>query len=285
MDNPIALIGCGPAGSACAVQLKRSGLEPVVYEHQEAGGTIRMAHLVENYPGFPGGITGESLASLFRASLEEWGVSIIRKKVESLSQRGDVFSVSTADAAADYRCIVVATGTRPRKLGGISVDPRVQGKIMYDVLAVKESGFGKVGILGGGDVAMDYAIHLSVKSEVHVFHRSGEPAALPLLTDRAREAGITLHETGPLESVRPAGSALELVFENGRFVVEALLPSIGREPVTDFIEPGILDRRAGLREERQVYFIGDVANGPFRQVAIAAGEGLRAAMEIYERWS
>jgi len=285
MDNSIAVIGCGPAGVACAVQLKRSGMQPEVYEHREAGGTIRMAHLVENYPGFPEGITGRELASLFRVSLEKWGVQIIPEKVESLSRRGDVFSVGAAGSTTAYRCVVVATGTRPRRLDGITVDRRVRDRIMYDVLAVHESGFGKVGILGGGDVAVDYAMHLSVTSEVHIFHRRVEPGALPLLTERARAGGVTLHETGPLESVQPAGESLELVFEKGRFVVEALLPSIGREPVTDFIEPDILDRRTLLREERKVYFIGDVANGPYRQVAIAAGEGLRTAMEIYERWS
>jgi thioredoxin reductase (NADPH) len=285
MDSSVAVIGCGPAGAACAIQLKRSGLEPVVYEYREAGGTIRMAHLVENYLGFPEGIAGRKLAALFCTSLEKWNVNIVPEKVGALSQEREAFTVGTADSMKAYRCVVVATGTRPRRLDGTMVDRRVQDRVMYDVLALKERGFGKVGILGGGDVAMDYALHLSADSEVHVFFKSSKPRALALLTDRAVASGITLHETGPLVSVEPAGDSLELVFEQGGFIVDALLPSIGRGPVTDFIEPDILKRRTLLREERKVYFIGDVANGPYRQVAIAAGEGLRAAMEVLERWS
>jgi thioredoxin reductase (NADPH) len=283
--TPIAIIGCGPAGSACAVQLKRSGFDPIVYESREAGGTIRAAHFVENYPGFPGGVSGNRLASLICDALENWDVTLVLERVKSLIPVGDLFRVSTADSTGDYRCVIVSTGTRPTKLNGIPVDNKVQKNIIYNVMAVKEAAHVRVGILGGGDVAMDNALHLADTSEVHVFHRSTEPGALPLLCERARDAGVTLHETGSLESVKSAGDKMELVFEKGRFVVEALLPSIGREPVTEFVAPEILARRACLREERRLYIIGDVASGPYRQVAIAAGEGLKAAMEVHERWS
>jgi thioredoxin reductase (NADPH) len=284
MNNFTAIIGCGPAGAACAIQMKRSGLDPVVYEENEIGGTIRLAHQVENYPGFPFGVSGSRLASLIQEACNRWQITVIPEKVLSLKRHGELLRVCTNGSAEDYSRVIVATGTRPKRLNGVSIDEGAREKVIYNILEVKDRRYEKVGILGGGEVAMDYAMHLSTSTEVHVFYRGKRPRSIPLLYDRAREYGILFHETGRLESVRAADDQLELVFESGSFNVNALLPSIGREPTLDFIAGDLLASREKMREQNKLLFIGDVINGPYRQVAIAAGDGLRLAMEMYVRW-
>ncbi|MFQ6104108.1 MAG: NAD(P)/FAD-dependent oxidoreductase [Candidatus Glassbacteria bacterium] len=284
MRKDFAIVGAGPSGAACAVQMKRSGLDPVVYERCDIGGTIRFAYRIENYPGFPWGISGLELADLIQKTFERWKISTVEAEVVSLSEDSGRLAVSTEKSSVAYRCVIIATGTRPKRLNGVRIEKRAEENIVYDVLAIAKGRYQTVGILGGGDVALDYALHLSESSEVHVFHRHMTPRSIPLLFARALEKGVIFHETKRLETIRSAGDRIELLFRTQSFLVDALLPSIGREPVLDFIEPGLLKRRNELTRRGRLFFIGDVVNGPHRQVAIAAGDGLRVAMEVYERW-
>ncbi len=284
MKGAVAIIGCGPAGAACAVHLARSGVDTIVFEENEIGGTIRFAHLVENYPGFPGGVTGDRLASLIRDSFLTWYIPVIPERVTLIHENGDSFRIETGETTDEFPEVVVATGTRPKKLSGVKVEHEALGRIFYDVRKLKAENYRKVGILGAGDVALDYALHLSPNSEVHVFHRSEKPRCIPLLLDRALAKGVVFHPTSGLRFVSKLDDGIRLDLGAEEFTVDALLPAIGREPVLDFLSPEILPGEDHILRHRGLHFIGDVHNGPFRQVAIAAGDGLRVAMEVFRKW-
>ena len=87
----VAVIGAGPAGISCGIQLKRMGLEPFIFEKDEVGGLLWNANLVENYLGFPGGITGPDLVNVFKKQFQEHGLSIERETILEVSHNGDKF--------------------------------------------------------------------------------------------------------------------------------------------------------------------------------------------------
>ncbi len=280
----IAVIGCGPAGAACAVQLARCDLRPVVFEPAEPGGTVRNAHVVENYPGFPGGVSGGRLADLIGQSLGRWQIELVREPVVSLRRKRREYELRTPSRTEFYGTVVVATGTRSRRLAGIAIDEAARSLIHYEAGRLASEDFACLGILGAGDVGVDYAIGFSKRGEVHVFHRSPNPSCIPLLTRRAEERGVRFHGGCSLVGVSAGGRGLLLEFTTGSHAVDFLIPAIGREPVLDFLDPE-LRGEPGHPGRRGLFFIGDVVNGRLRQVAIAAGDGLRTAMEVTRRCS
>jgi thioredoxin reductase (NADPH) len=238
--------------------------------------------MVENYPGFPGGVSGIRLADLIRRGIERWSIEIIPEQVVSLERRREGFELRTPERIRSHRIVIVATGTRPRRLTGIPVDERARDRVFYEVPPPEDIQIRTLGILGAGDVAVDYALGFSEKSEVHVFHRSPVPTCLPLLLRRAREKGVHFHGEHSLMAVGADDSGLTLEFPDTSQRVDALLPAIGREPVLDFLDSRLREER-DKRESSDLFFIGDVVNEQYRQVAIAAGDGLRAAMEVTRR--
>ena len=81
----VAVIGAGPAGIACAVQLKRAGIIPMVFEQGRIGGLLNNAYRVENYPGFPEGISGPSLVRKFKKQMQQWHIRVIHESVGLVS--------------------------------------------------------------------------------------------------------------------------------------------------------------------------------------------------------
>ncbi|TET79038.1 MAG: NAD(P)/FAD-dependent oxidoreductase, partial [Candidatus Cloacimonadota bacterium] len=116
----IVIIGAGPAGISCAIQLKRFGLEPVLFEKDVAGGLLINANLVENYPGFPSGITGNELAELFRRQLTRFSITLRRIEVTELDYNERNFIIKTDNNKFEPDIVIVASGTMPEKLNSIS---------------------------------------------------------------------------------------------------------------------------------------------------------------------
>ena len=109
--NDVAIIGAGPGGIACAVQLSRYGIIPLLFEQDIPGGLLKNANLVENYPGFPGGISGISLTNKMLKQLELAGVPLIHEKVISVYYKSGAYRIITDKK--DYSCdlLVIASGT------------------------------------------------------------------------------------------------------------------------------------------------------------------------------
>lgn len=269
-EKRIAVVGGGPAGTSCAVQLKRSGFNPALYEEDRIGGTLHEAHRIENYPGFPDGITGSDLAQKLARSLDRWEVHIVRQRVEEIRQINDGIQVITNSGMQTFDHLVLATGTRPDTL---DLGPEVTSELIHSsIRTVLERQPESVGIIGGGDAALDYAIHLSGFCRVHLVTRTGDLKGLPLLEERAKARGVTFHPGFSPSSVISQPDGIHLELNDETLNVSCLLTAIGRSPRDE------LDRDLS---GPTIHRIGDLVNGSWRQAAIAAGNGLKTAMEIY----
>jgi len=145
----------------------------------------------------------------------------------------------------------------------------------------------RIAIVGAGDAAFDHALHLAPANEVIILYRGNERRCLPLLYKRAMaEPRIRYQENHRLLNLKRNSNGLVLFGEapTGEWELEVdyLIAAIGREPA-DSLLSGLVGRRAELVQSRSVYPIGDLANGRYRQVALAVADGVRAAMEIVSR--
>ena len=289
MRPSVTIIGAGPAGIAAAIQLKRCGIEPVLFEGDEIGGLLRNALLVENYPGFPEGISGESLVNRFRRQITLTGVQVVQERVERLDHDGVAFSILTDHGQRKAETVIVATGTRPRVLPDMPVPAGVRDRVVYEVHGIRHIEGKHVAIIGAGDVACDYALTLSARNKVMILSRSERPSCVEVLWKRCnRDPHISFFSGCRVGGIRERGDRMVLEFADPGDVPEPLLQTdlllvaIGREPRLDVLGESVAASRGRLAAEKKLYFIGDVTNMSRRQTAICVGDGLRAAMDIHD---
>jgi len=283
---PVGIIGAGPAGLSAAIQLKRFGFDPLVLEMDSVGGLLRNANLVENYPGFPGGIPGVALIQLFEEQACTVGVAITRGQVLSLDYDGEMFCIQTT--AGDYcaQIVVVATGTQARSFPDLAISEDIQDRVFYEVFPLLEQMGKQIAIVGAGDAAFDYGLNLAERgNDVLILNRSTELKCLPLLWQRAQnQARIQYFENTAIEQVSEDEKGLQLDCQNLKsgisLQVDFLIGAIGRVPRLGIIAPRVQEHAQTLESQGLLYFIGDVKNGIYRQTSIAIGDGVRAAMQI-----
>lgn len=284
--NPIAIIGAGPAGLSTAIQLKRFGFDPRVFEGGNVGGLLRNANLVENYPGFPGGIPGVQLIQLFEEQARTIGVSITPAHVEMLDYNGEYFQLETDTENYYAKIVVVATGTQPRQFTNIEIDETAKEKVFYEVHHLYGLTNKRVAIVGAGDAAFDYGLNLAKRgNEILILNRSTELQCLPLLWDRANsEARIQYMENKIVNRVGKFENNIKLQCNSPEgelsLQVDYLLGAIGRDPCLGIISHRVREQAQTLENRGLLYFAGDVKNGIYRQTSIAIGDGVRAAMQI-----
>ncbi len=282
-DPRVAIIGAGPAGIACAVQLKRSGISPVVFEQGRVGGLLNNAFSIENYPGFPKGVSGQNLVRRFNAQLQHWQIPVVHELVKSVHSNNGVYVLQTAkEHYADF--LVVASGTKPilPDIGFAMHSDRV----LYEVYPILRKRNNTVVIIGSGDAAFDYALNLCRRNRVYILNRGQNTRALALLQKRAKSMGekriIYLTKTW-IKEIRQRCRGFSLVTNHcGKHKIllcNYLLYAIGREPALDFLS---FPLRKKTSTGGRIMYIGDVKNGNARQTSIAVGDGVRTAMEIYD---
>lgn len=132
----VTIIGAGPAGIAAGIQLKRSGINTLVLEKDEIGGLLRNANLVENYPGFPLGITGLNLVNLFREQLRGVSVRPRFEEVIGLDFKKVIFFIETRKKTYLSRIVVIATGTKPKEIMDFAIPEKVKDKMFYEIYPV-----------------------------------------------------------------------------------------------------------------------------------------------------
>lgn len=288
MDE-VLIVGAGPAGIAAAMQLKRYGLEPHLVERSAAGGLLRNANLVENYPGFPGGIPGPQLVRLLEQHVRDLQLRLTLAEVTSLDISGDVFRAQTSAGEMCAPVAVIASGTKPKPLVFPGLSAAAWEHVFYEVYPLANLAGKTFVILGAGDAAFDYALSLAKSNRVVILNRGYETKCLPLLWDRARNnpaieyyTGVSLHK---IEGVKFPGLKVECACagETREFECAALLVAYGREPQLDFLSSKLLVCKDTLEEQGKLYIIGDVKNGIYRQTSISIGDGVLAAMKIYQR--
>jgi thioredoxin reductase (NADPH) len=288
----VAILGAGPAGIAAAIYLKRAGVHPVLLESHKPGGLLRHAHLVENYPGFPGGIPGIKLVELFVEQLHNVGLSTTKSTVNLVNHKNDSFFIETDVGRFVSSAIIVATGTHPRKVG-MKGSLSIEGtRLFYDPSSIPQKehkGKKRILVIGGGDIAFDYTLTLlHWGHEVTIISRS-EPTCLSLLRDRVLKNGATLFTKCIPEEIRRYRKGLLLCCRQNDQAKELpgdfILIACGRDPNTAFLTPMLKKYLNSTSEIPQtslpgLYFAGDVVRGTYRQTGIAVGDGIHAAMMV-----
>ncbi|MBN1452330.1 MAG: NAD(P)/FAD-dependent oxidoreductase [Anaerolineales bacterium] len=286
--DEVVIIGAGPAGMTAAIQLKRYGIPFVLLEKERVGGLLWNANLVENYPGFPAGVSGPKLVGLIEKQMRRIGVEVTFDPVSQLARDELGFRVKTLQAEYRPRFAIVASGTKPNPFP-FAIPDAARGMVFSDVYHLLHVSDKRIVIIGAGDAAFDYALNLVKKGNfVTILNRGGEVKCLRLLWERAMADSaveyraetpvgkVDLDET-PLERCGETAGRLRVRTDAGESLeADYLLFAIGRVPQTDFLSDELVGKKGN-----GLYFVGDVKNGLFRQAAIAAGDGLRAAMEIY----
>jgi thioredoxin reductase len=281
----VAVIGAGPAGAAAAIQLKRQGIAFRIWERDKIGGLVRNAHLVENYPGFPRGISGPDLAGLFKKQLALLGIRVEFHDVLELDYGRGLFSIRTPDGVRFSRVCIVATGTEPRRLPETLVAQDAQDRVFYEITRLAGASGKRMAVVGAGDAAFDYALSLSRRNEVVILNRGRETKCLALLKARVKgHPGIAYRPNSRLENIQRTKTGLRLICSGrpGKFNTEVsyLVVAIGREPRLDFFGPALRRSGPALQASRRLYLVGDVSHSSSRQTAMAVGDGIRAALDI-----
>jgi len=285
----VIIIGAGPAGVATAIQLKRYGIVPLLLEKNETGGLLRNANLVENYPGFPGGISGPALVNLFEKQLAENSINVRFAETTALDLRDNLFRVATSRGVYYTRVMVVASSTKQDKSVIPEPAEEVKDRIFYEVYPLLNVKRKKIVIVGAGDAAFDYALNLGKNNKVVILNRSRTTKCLPLLRERVESApSISYCEDTKIlriTSIPPSNMLLECSHPGGISKLDAhyLIFAVGREPQLDFLSERLKVNARKMEDRGVLYFVGDVKNSDFRQTAIAVGDGIMAAMKINER--
>ncbi len=293
----LIIIGSGPGGFTSAIYGGRAMLSTLLITGSSLGGSMALTVEIENYPGFPEGISGQELTELMQRQAERFGAEVEMDEVTSVDLGTHPFKVKTHGRELEAKALIIATGTSARKLGvsgekdftgrGVSYCATCDGFFYRDRI---------VAVVGGGDSALDEALFLTrFASKVKVIHRRDRLRAEKILQERA-------FKNEKIEFVWD--SVVQEVFGNDRGVTglrlknvktseESVLETdgvfvyIGSVPNTRFLEGQLeLDERGFIVADRRghtsvpgVFAAGDVQQPLLRQVATAVGSGAMVTME------
>ncbi|MBE0476215.1 MAG: thioredoxin-disulfide reductase [Coriobacteriia bacterium] len=294
----VAIVGGGPAGLAAALYAARSRARTVVFEAAMPGGQIVTTDWVENYPGFPEGVSGAKLAELMLAQAEEFGAEVRSfTPVESIRPSDLDFIVSADGEEYLARAVILATGAVPKKLGvpgeaeytgrGVSWCATCDGALFREKV---------VAVVGGGDAAVEEAIFLTkFASRVHLVHRRDELRATKCIQERclanervemrlSRVVTAVEGDGGKVTGLRLAstkGEPEELLPLDGVFIFVGVDPVIGLvAELVDLAENGFVKAdHDGRTTWPGIYAAGDVTDSELKQVVTAAAKGASAAFE------
>jgi len=274
----VIIIGCGPAGSSSAIQLKRMGFEPLVFEKDEIGGLANNANLIENYPGFPEGISGVRFCSLLKKQILSHKIEVRFEEINAAEFNAGYFIVFAGKEKYSSKYLIDASGTYAVIPEDINIDKNSEAKVFFEVKNLLNIKNKKIAVLGGGDAAFDYSLNLSKNNDVSIYNRSSNFICLDLLLQRAEEnKKIEINKNIILKSISSSEEKIKLNFEisKGRektVTADYALIAFGRKPSKDFII-----------KNKNYYCIGDKVNGNLRQISISVGDGVKTAMRIYKK--
>ncbi len=297
----VVIVGSGPAGYTAAIYAARAELEPVVIAGLQFGGQLMLTTDVENYPGFPDGVTGPAMMEMFQKQAERFGTRILFEDAVRIDTSKRPFRVETAEHAFDAEALILAMGASAKWLG-IDSETRLQNKGVSACATCDGALFrGKpMAVVGGGDTALEEALFLTrFATKVTLIHRRGELRASKIMQERARANpkiefawNAAVEEVLGDEFVTGVRVRDMKTDEIRSLPIEALFVAIGHEPNTSLLRGQIaLDPVGYIQVERGttrtnvegVFACGDAMDPVYRQAVTAAGTGCMAAIDA-ERW-
>jgi len=293
----VIIIGSGPAGLTSALYTARANLEPLLFTGNEIGGQVSITNEVENYPGFPEGLTGPEMIERFQKQAERFGARIEYAEVTEIDFDVQPFRIKSYDNEYEATSVIITTGASPRKLGvsgevdfigrGVSYCATCDGFFFRDKDVI---------VVGGGDSALEESVFLTkFASRVRIIHRRDQLRAGYTLQERANrnekiefvwDTVVTeINGDGAVESVQVKNVKTN---EVSTLATEGVFVYVGHFQNSQLFK-GVLemDEHGYLMTDRLtrtsvpgVFAAGEIADSVFRQVVTSAGEGCKAAIQV-----
>lgn len=292
------IIGSGPAGYTAAIYAARANMNPVLYTGMEMGGQLTTTTDVENYPGYPDGVTGPEMMEQFRLQAERMGTDIRFGMVTKVDFSGDIRKVWVDDEKEIHAdSVIIATGATAKYLG-LPSEQKLNGRGV-SACAVCDGFFYKglpVSIVGGGDTACEEALYLAnLAPVVHMFIRRDEMRASKVLQDRVMKTeNIKIYWNTEVDEVIGDAKVSAVKVRNNQtgetetIEIDGFFVAIGHTPNSAPFLPYVQTDEQGYiitkpdstaTNVEGVFACGDVQDSVFRQAVTAAGTGCMAALE------
>ena len=291
----VLIVGGGPAGLTAGLYSSRAGLTSALIEKGILGGQIVNAEVVENFPGFPQGISGMELGVKMHEQAQKYGLKTIFAEVHGLEIQGTLKVLKTTEGNFNAKTVILAGGAVRRKLG-IEGEDKLTGRgVSY--CAVCDGAFFQdqtIAVIGGGDTAVTEALHLTrFASKITIVHRRDQLRAGHILQEKIRyEPKINFLWNTTVSAVKGTDvvETIELLNTKTGLIssleVNGVFISVGTDPDTRYLkgiipldESGYIITNENMETQIPgVLAAGDVRHNSARQAITAAGDGATAAI-------
>ncbi len=295
------ILGSGPAGYTAAIYAARANLEPVLYEGLEPGGQLTTTTDVENFPGYPDGVTGPQMMEDLKKQAERYGTKVLSGRATAVDFSTRPLKVTIDnDKVVNADTVIISTGATAKYLG-LEDESKYAGQGV-SACATCDGFFyrkKKVAVVGGGDTACEEASYLSgLADKVYMIVRKPYLRASQIMQDRVmsnpkieilfEHNAVGLFGENGVEGAHLVKRMGEPDEEKRDIAIDGFFLAIGHKPNTeifkDFVE---VDNVGYIKTEfpytktnvEGVFACGDVADPIYRQAVTAAGTGCRAAMD------
>ncbi|MBI4033780.1 thioredoxin-disulfide reductase [Candidatus Saccharibacteria bacterium] len=300
--HDLVIIGAGPAALSAAVYTCREDIETVLFEKGAIGGLAAITDLIENYPGFPEGVSGMELAERLRKQAERFGAKIEYGDVTKIENGSDVKKVHTADNQVHQtHTVLLATGNDYKRLEAEGEKDYYGKGVHYCATCDGPLYKGKrLVVVGGGNSAAQESLFLArLVGHIDILIRKDQWRASDILVDRiAKTPNIDVHYNTEIDKIVGEGNFVKKVLAKNsqtnqpiEFAADGVFVFIGLVPNTQFLAgSGVeLDERGFVTTNQRlstnvagIFCAGDVRSGATEQIASAVGEGAAAALAIRE---
>lgn len=300
MDNKsydIIIIGGGPAGMTAGLYASRAELKTLLVEKMIMGGQMMTATLVENWPGYPGGIQGPELMGRFQEHCVEFGLKTMTGEVEKIEDLGALKRLTIDGETYQCQALIIATGANPRKLGIEGEEGLVGRGVSY--CATCDGAFFRnvpIAVIGGGDTAAEEALFLTrFASKVYLVHRRDELRTTKILQNRVfSNQKIEMVWDSVVSGLSSDNSGLTSLQvknlktgEERQLEAVGMFVAIGVNPVTNFIHGVVAQDESGHIKAGEnthtsvpgIFAAGDCRTNILKQVSTAVGDGAVAATQ------
>jgi thioredoxin reductase (NADPH) len=294
----LVIVGGGPAGLAAAIYAAREGIDAIVVDASALGGQAAITDRVDNYPGFPDGISGAELTERFIAQARRYGVELVSAVSVSAVQHecDDLLTTLSSGQQLTSHAMIAATGSTYKLLNVRGEDELIGAGVHFCATCDGPfyKGADELIVVGGGNSALEEGLHLSeFAKRVRVLARTGLHAS-PVLVDRVRsDPQFTIHTGLDITELEGNGGRFAAIVardrdtgETHRFPAAAAFIFIGLKPNADFLGDAV-ERDAGgflvtgptmETSLPGVFAAGDVRSGSTKQLGSAVGDGIAALL-------
>lgn len=287
------IIGAGPAGLSAGIYAARAGYKTMILEKMSPGGQMMLTDVIDNYPGYPEGITGFELQDKMTKQLYKFEGKINTETVKSIERKENIFKIVTDENIYTSYSVIIATGARHRRLNipgesefaskGVSYCGTCDGPFFRNK---------NVAVIGGGDTALTEALFLSkFAGSVKVIHRRDRFRAVQsLVNDAENNEKISFIFDTTVDEINGADKVTGIRLNNKKtgeitnIDIDGVFIFVGLDPNTEIFDKSLFDESKYIKTDERMstvmgglFAAGDVRSGTFRQIVCACSDGAKAA--------